>query len=145
MSRSAECPVCTKRKPRRWSLCKECLSIYGTTAEGWPDYIKLMVNDARRWDYDERQRREYELPIDDFEIFEESNGDPDEQLWTRPRSEMMTTYGPLGSLVIPGSPYDNEDLNRAYRKANNIPEPPDILIDDADDNADTEAELIPVS
>lgn len=109
----------------------------------WPEWVRSIVNDARRWDYDERKREQYEIRVDDFELFEESNGDPDEQLWTRPRSEMMTTYGPLGSLVIPGSPYDNEDLNRAYRKANNIPEPPDILIDDEADNADLDPVPVP--
>jgi len=133
MPGTSECPVCRQSKPKRWDLCRDCLHIYGSVAADWPEWLRLIINDNARVDYDERKRNTLEIPIGDFELFEDMAGDLDEPLWTRPGDEMMMTHGPLGAIPLPFAPYDNEDMNRAYRKANNIPEPFDILIDDEAD------------
>ena len=120
MPDSSRCPVCNERKPRNWRLCRECLELYGTDASEWDDWIRFKVNDARRWFYEDRRVYNNEVPLGDFEPYDGMDPDLDEQLWTRPLSEMGASFGEDGPLALPYAPYEDEEMNRQYRDANGI-------------------------
>lgn len=117
MSDSTECPVCGASKVPKFPLCRDCRQIYGTSATDWPAWVRLIVNDIAREEYDDDQAAQHEVQVDDPELSEETDLDSDEPLWTRPKSEMAVV-----EEALPYAPYDDEDMNRAYRKANGIPE-----------------------
>jgi hypothetical protein len=132
------CPGCNQPKPKSWKLCKTCLEIYGGIADEWDAWLRERVNSARRWQYQEEQAYDHEIPLGDVEPYDGMDPDLDEPLWTRPRDEMA----PVGPEALPYAPYEDEDMNRAYRKANGIDEidedgnriPPQELPDDDPDD-----------
>ena len=40
--------VCGEYIPHSWSLCKECLEIYGADRDVWPAWLSFAVSDAQR-------------------------------------------------------------------------------------------------
>jgi hypothetical protein len=59
--------VCGATIPNRGSLCKDCLSIYGTDKDLWPEWLKFMIADMdRESQYERRHSGElsYELLVD---------------------------------------------------------------------------------
>ena len=40
--------VCGEHIPQSWSLCKECLEIYGTDRDDWPSWLSFAVADGQR-------------------------------------------------------------------------------------------------
>ena len=62
------CP-CGNPVGTRYSLCKECASIYGYVPDAWPEWLRWLVSDINRVSIQER--RHIHLSLDD-EI--ESNG-----------------------------------------------------------------------
>jgi hypothetical protein len=117
MPETSECPVCGSSKPHNRRLCRDCHLTYGGSSADWPAWLRLIINDIDREEYDDEQASEHEVPSGDVELHEDMDSDLDEPLWTRPKSEMA-----LVEEALPYAPYDDEDMNRAYRKANGIPE-----------------------
>lgn len=114
------CPGCGCVKPRTHYICADCRETYGGKAADWPEWLRMLVNDSARWRAEDRQAAEREIPLDDFEPFEDMDGDLDEALMTRPREEMFVMRAP--TIALPYAPYDNDADNRDYRRANGIPE-----------------------
>ena len=47
--------VCGEQTPYNWSLCKECLAIYGVDRNAWPAWLSFSVSDIKReWNRDRR-------------------------------------------------------------------------------------------
>lgn len=42
------CSVCSKQITYRFSLCRDCESLYGRRAKEWPPWVREMVNSDRR-------------------------------------------------------------------------------------------------
>ena len=138
---SYTCIACGDRKSRKSWLCKECLSIYGKVADRWPPWLREKVNSSGRWRYDNKIALEHELPFGDDDLDEDEDPDFDEPLLTRDRKEMAFSSDRYGYTALPYSPYDNEEMNREYRKSNGIPE---ILNLDDIDPDELDAELIAI-
>ena len=47
------CPVCQRRKPSRWLLCKGCAGEYGLDPKCWSEWLRFLVSDIRREAYQE--------------------------------------------------------------------------------------------
>jgi len=120
MPDASRCPACGKPKPKWWDLCKECLGIYGSAASEWPVFVRLAVNDTERERYQEQQMAYHETLLGDAEPYDGMDPDRDEPLWTRPRDEMALSFASPGPMALPYAPYDDEEMNRQYRKSNGI-------------------------
>ena len=45
--------VCGVEIPSNRSLCRECVEIYGTNPNEWPEWLRWQVDDIQReWDYE---------------------------------------------------------------------------------------------
>ena len=137
MPKYTACPVCGKPKKKKWNFCHDCLEIYGGKVDEWPEWLRVLRNDTERLRYDDQQSNDNELPLNDFESYIDQYWETTEVLHTRPREETRIITDAYGSVAMAYAPYDDEEMNREYRKANGIPE---ILnIDDIDpDELDTE-------
>ena len=141
MSDYSRCPACLQHKKKNRRLCKECIEIYGNNADDWPEWLRVLRNDTERWRYDDQQVNENEIPFADYEPSDDIEPDLDEPLLTRDRFEMAFSRDRYGYTALPYSPYDDEEMNRQYRKSNGIPE---ILnIDDINPD-ELDAELVAV-
>ena len=57
--------VCGMPIPMDWTLCPECLEVYGDDVEEWPEWLRWLTADIQReldWD---RNHDELPLPDDD--------------------------------------------------------------------------------
>lgn len=136
-SLATTCPVCGQWKPRRWSLCYDCLHTYGGKASGWPEWAREAVNANRRERYANEQTRRHELYLGDFETPGAMRA------WlTRARVTFAGDYvdsylaDGLGLVPLPFAPYAQEATNRLYRRSNGIrpirtPQPPTTKAQDA--------------
>ena len=122
MTKYTACPVCGEPKKRKWNLCRDCLKIYGGAVDGWPEWLKILRNDTERLRYDTQQSNENEIPFNDFEYCIDQYWSDPEVLHTRPRNESRIVTDSYGSVSIPYAPYDDEEMNREYRKSNGIPD-----------------------
>ena len=119
MPDASMCPGCGEDKSNRRRLCNECVEKFGTVADNWPDWLREMVNSMYRWRYADLQASEYEIPLGDIEPYDGMEVEYEDQLWTRPRSEMGLSTG-SEAMALPFAPYDDEEMNREYRKSNGI-------------------------
>ena len=113
------CPGCAKEtKPKSWSLCPTCLKRYGSRVEDWPEWLREQTRGLHR---ERDQAYVTEIRRIPSEVMDEGLDPayvPDMPLYTRPAGEMAMSAGQL----LPYAPYDNEDDNRRYRRANGIQE-----------------------
>ncbi len=125
----AYCPGCIGKKAIEAMLCRECGEIYGDYSE-WPGWLKFRYNDYRREAAQDQGVSESETPLNEYEYFCDAEEESDEDdLMTRPAEEMHVSTRPVGDawwadgcgdVLLPMSPYDNEDMNRQYRESNGI-------------------------
>ena len=40
--------ACGARIPHNWSICKDCLEIYGADRDAWPAWLSFAVSDTQR-------------------------------------------------------------------------------------------------
>jgi len=140
LSRFKLCPACRERpKPSDLALCHACRSKYGLNADNWPEWLRELVNSERRDRYADKCIREHEvnmppdceswvgtptwtdgvaMPSNHYDDPDTMILVPDDQLLTRGPGEMAWA----GRVLLPYAPYDNEEDNRSYRRANGIPE-----------------------
>ena len=113
------CPACAREtKPKVWNLCPACLKKYGKAIDEWPGWLREQtrgLDRERKQEYVAEIRR---LPSEALDEGLTPAWVPDEPLHTRPRAEMEMVAGEL----LPYAPYDNDDDNRRYRRANGIAE-----------------------
>ena len=55
--------VCGEYIPNSWSICKECLEIYGADRDAWPSWLSFAVADGQR--EINRNRRHDEVAYND--------------------------------------------------------------------------------
>jgi len=121
MSLTDTCPICGGNKSPRWHLCNKCHEKYGTTWAAWPEWLRSFVIDNQREGRAERAANEWEASLTGRTV--------DEALCTRAPDEMEWS----GDDLLPYAPYESDELNRIYRKANGIPERPCVGIGIAGD------------
>ena len=111
------CPACGSYKTKKVLLCVECLEIYGAQND-WPEWLSVLVSENNREYISEYRRAKREIPLDE-EFLED--GEP---LYFGEAKDYTTVRYPRagdGVLIsLPNSPYDNEEDNIRYRKANGI-------------------------
>jgi len=112
MSLANTCPICGGNKSPRWNICSKCGEKYGTAWARWPGGMRELVADYKREAWAERIAGEWEAPLTN------AGWATDEALCTRAPDEMEWS----GDDLLPYAPYEDEELSRAYRKANGIPE-----------------------
>ena len=110
------CPGCSGEKSPVWRLCKSCFDIYGRDASVWPDWLSYSVADVYHDRWQDVQIAEHEVPFGAFEPGEEGELDGIAPLLTRPWDEMVETEGDL----LPWAPYDDDEMNEAYRESHGI-------------------------
>ena len=125
------CPGCDREKPKSRRICRDCLDAHGKEVGEWPTWLRLRVNDSRRWQYEFAQSAKHEIALNEYEFYEEGFGqfvNVDEQVERR-RDEMGRSrkpadipwwMDPCGEMVLPYAPYKDERANRQYRAANGI-------------------------
>lgn len=59
MLNSTTCPACQEPKSPRWKLCRECHEIYGWNRSDWPAWLRFLVNDTEREQYDDEREAEH--------------------------------------------------------------------------------------
>ena len=125
---TAECPGCIGSKAGDMDLCRACYDEYGRDRMRWPGWLLFLVNDNKRIKYTDILAARNEIPFGPFEPGEEADDLPGE-LTTRPIQEMGRSRRPgdipawmdqSGEMLLPYAPYEDEALNRQYRKANGI-------------------------
>lgn len=117
LSNATTCPVCGHYKPKRWTLCWQCLHKYGGTVAEMPAWVRAAVNHGRRWRYREERRAQREVPLGDWEAYEGMRGN----LGEPPGDYVMSYRGDgCGPVPLPFAPYPDEAKNREYRRANGI-------------------------
>ena len=70
MLNSRKCPACLESKPKKWKLCKECLEIYGGVVDGWPEWLRFLINDNRRLYYAAMSEAEHEILVPNYAMEE---------------------------------------------------------------------------
>lgn len=129
MSKYTACPVCGDPKKKKWNLCRDCLKIYGGTADDWPEWLRSQMNHIWRSDKTEKQISLNEEPLNDFESYIDQYWDTTEVLRTRPPDESRIITDSYGRVSMAYAPYgDDEDMNISYRKTNGIPEDLDAQV-----------------
>jgi len=121
-----ECPACGEYKAKDFRLCTECHEIYGDLPSEWPSWLREQVNSNRRVAYEEKVLYEHELSLGEFVPYDGMEEVGSEELKTRVSGGMAWSHptgewgDPSRVLAMPWAPYDNEEDNIAYRRANNI-------------------------
>ncbi len=111
------CPVCGQWKPRRWSLCYDCLHTYGGKASGWPEWAREAVNANRRERYANEQTRRHELYLGDFETPGAMRAWLSKRgLDARGDEPLSYVADGLGLVPLPFAPYTDKPMNRLYSK-----------------------------
>ena len=106
--------ICGNKKNPAWDLCSECNEIYGNRSE-WPDWLSFLISDNNRISYDNRKWNAFV-----FEYFEQEETEP-----SGAKEKLIRIGGDnilVGMCSLPYSPYQVEDDNKRYRKANGIDE-----------------------
>jgi len=108
------CPYCGKTKPIKWNLCRSCLRKYGKKKKYWPKDVRYMVNSffSFRMALSRDKKRLVGFVDADCAI-------PyvPKVIMTRDINETEQ-----GGDFLPYAPYDNEQDNKRYRRANRIKE-----------------------
>lgn len=106
--------ICGNTKNPTWDLCSECNEIYGNRSE-WPEWLSFLVSDNNRIIYDNRKWNAFV-----FGYFEQEGVKPN-----RSKNKPIRIGGDnvlVGLCSLPYAPYQDEDDNKRYRKANGINE-----------------------
>jgi hypothetical protein len=124
VAKATECPGCTKAKPRWQSLCPECLETYGNAAAGWPEWLRFATNYDRRRRYGGEAESYHEitasaLGVDADELRADLRTNGDKAGSARGLVPSYVADG-QGTVQMPFAPYEDEAMNRLYRKANGI-------------------------
>ena len=117
MTNRYACPICGEYKPKTALTCTECREVYGAPAQ-WPEWVKFMVSDNERTYKAGSRSKTREAPLSAAFMPEGEPlyfGDPKDYVTVR-----YPKFGDGVSVSIPLSPYDNEEDNIRYRKANGI-------------------------
>lgn len=111
------CPACFSPKPKNRRLCHNCYMQYGNSVSDFPEWLQFIIRDNDRLRKQEQEIYEHEVPLDEYEPDDdgELDADLDDPLWTR--GEMRRE-----GFGLPYAPYADEEMNRAYRKANGFPD-----------------------